>query len=288
MEALLGWEININLWLQQFSPTFDSPALFLSYIFSPFFMFIFLPLLYWSVNNYFGIRLAYLILLADFFGGAAKAWLGQPRPFQFDSRVKNISGLGESPGFPSKHTINAFLVAGFLAAMVKRWWMYLLAGLIIIVIPLTRLHLGAHFVTDLFGGYLIGAVVLLIYLLGKDKIDSWLSELNPLVKLLVAVVPFALLLFLATDHHSVRNIGALMGIGIGLVIDQQWIKFNSAGGFFERIVRAIVGLALLYGLHYLFSFFVLNDFVYGCKYLLSGLWVTAGAPLLFKTIGLAE
>lgn len=287
MEPLLSMQVSINLLLQQFSPYLDQPARLLSYVFSPFFMFTFLPLLYWSVNNYFGIRLAYLILLADFFGGAAKVWLNQPRPFQFDSRVQKLSGLEQSPGFPSKHTINAFLVAGFLAAMVRRWWVYILAGLIIIVVPLSRLYLGVHFITDLLGGYLIGAVVLLVYLLGREKIDIWLTSLNPFLKLLLAVVPIALLLFIASDHHSVRNIGVLMGIGIGLVIDQQWIKFNSNGGFFERIVRAVLGLVILYGLHYAFSFFVLSDFVYGFKYLLSGLWVTAGAPLIFKMIGLA-
>jgi undecaprenyl-diphosphatase len=71
--------------------------------------------------------------------------------------------------FPSGHTVHYVVFFGFLCFLVftllrpraLRWAMLgLLAGMMLLVGP-ARIHLGAHWASDVLGGYLFGAAMLL-------------------------------------------------------------------------------------------------------------------------------
>jgi len=65
--------------------------------------------------------------------------------------------------FPSAHTSMSLAVYGFLALMVarelpvqRRWIPYSTAGLVIILIAMSRLYLGVHWFSDVFAGFSLG------------------------------------------------------------------------------------------------------------------------------------
>jgi len=87
----------------------------------------------------------------------------QPRPFQYDSRVKALVHAGGG-GLPSGHTQSAVAVWGYLASQVRSRKLWILAGFLMIGIPVSRLYLGVHFPTDLLGGYILGALLLILFL----------------------------------------------------------------------------------------------------------------------------
>ncbi|MHB1350244.1 MAG: bifunctional DedA family/phosphatase PAP2 family protein [Desulfobulbaceae bacterium] len=83
-------------------------------------------------------------------------------------------------GFPSGHTTMSVVLYGFLAilivrqiAAVWRWGLVSSVVLIAFIIGLSRLYLGAHWLSDVLGGYFIGtswgAIIGIAYLKKADK-----------------------------------------------------------------------------------------------------------------------
>ncbi len=105
--------------------------------------------------------LGMILALAGSVGTAhfLKLLLQYSRPDDF---LHAIPAIGY--GFPSAHAAAAMALYGFLAWYVGekslrfRILATALAGLIIILVGLSRMYLGVHFVTDVVGGYLIGII----------------------------------------------------------------------------------------------------------------------------------
>lgn len=100
MQDILDWGIEVVLWLQQLSPSFDYAFIFLSATGSELFFLLLLPLIAWCISPRVGVRLMVLVLLSTYVNAIAKIFLGQPRPFDYDSRVLKIEHAGGG-GFPS-------------------------------------------------------------------------------------------------------------------------------------------------------------------------------------------
>ena len=175
METILDWGVKVVLWLQQFSSSLDLPFRILTYMGNEGFFILVLPFIYWCVDRRTGVRLSILFLFSAYVNSAVKVFACQPRPFQYDSRVKQIVSAGGG-GFPSGHTQGTLVFWGYLALCFRRPLLWVITGLLIILIPLSRLYLGVHFPTDLLGGYLIGAILLLLYLWLEPRVETYLAS----------------------------------------------------------------------------------------------------------------
>jgi membrane-associated phospholipid phosphatase len=74
--------------------------------------------------------------------------------------------------YPSGHTTFVFAVAGYLAVIAwrhERRWLTALAALLIIGLGPARVLTGIHLVSDVVGGYLLGAAMLLVALRVADS-----------------------------------------------------------------------------------------------------------------------
>ena len=102
-------------------------------------------------------------LAALVFGLALTAWLGAmidiPKP----------PAVGSGFGFPSVAVTMATVEFGFFAVLIarelpgrRRIWPYLVSGLAVALIGFARLYLGAHWLSDVIGGMLLGVVWLLV------------------------------------------------------------------------------------------------------------------------------
>lgn len=246
MKPVLDWGVEVILWLQQFSPGLDAPFRALTFLGEETFLMPLVFLLYWSVDRRTGARLALAFLLSAHVNSVAKTLAGQPRPFDYDLRVRQFAPA-TGGGLPSGHTQNAVVVWGYLASRLRRPWAWGTAGLLAVLVPLSRLYLGVHFPTDLVGGYLLGGVLLALFLWGEPAAEAWLARRGVAWQLAAAMAPL-LLLALPTqggETYGSAAAAALVGGGVGVVLERRWVGFDSSGDWPRRALRLVLGLALV-------------------------------------------
>ena len=275
-------------------------------------------LVFWCVDEKKGFRLGLLIIVSAWLNLVLKYLFGQPRPFDFDPAL----GLAfePSPGLPSGHAQMSLCFWIALAHDMGRKnklrpIIWPVSIFIILLIGFTRLYLGVHFPTDVFGGWIIGAAVLvLFYFLEKPVNVIFVGKTR--VQIISAAA--AALIMNAVHPEDTSLSALLLGLCAGYCLMRKHFPFYARGnpsggdlnqesgdkkpGLLQLVLRFVIGLAgaaIIYlglriilpgkdsyfsGIPWLVHFYELARFV---RYGLLGFWAAAGAPRLFQQIGLA-
>lgn len=292
MDAIWQWGIDLIHTIQLVhGPTLDGVFKTITFLGDEEFFLILLPLVFWCVDYAVGARLAFAFLLSTYLNTQVKSLFAHPRPFDLDPTVKLHDASGY--GLPSGHSQSAVVVWGSIAAGFRKTWLWVAAILLMVLIGFSRIYLGVHFPTDVFGGWALGTIFLAVYLALQPRVEAWLKDAGLAMQLALAVVvPLVLLLFPAADVIS--SMAVLMGMGVGMALLRQVSPFSAAGPLWQRVVRFLVGavglLALYFGLKLLFpgegeALYSALRFV---RYALVGLWAGLGAPWLFLKLRLAS
>ncbi|HEY0305326.1 MAG TPA: phosphatase PAP2 family protein [Longimicrobiales bacterium] len=105
----------------------------------------------------------YLLLLATLGGKllntSLKLFYDRPRP----SVVESLTDV-HSTSFPSGHAMSSMVVYGSVAYLVGRlepgkqlkWTTWIIAGIVILAIGLSRMYLGVHYPSDVVAGFIAG------------------------------------------------------------------------------------------------------------------------------------
>jgi len=293
MEALLDWGITVILWFQQFSPTLDLPFKAFTLMGEEVFFTLLIFSVYWCIDRSTGVRLAILFLLSGYINTVAKVLAGQPRPFQYDSQVRKLFETGGG-GLPSGHTQNTVVIWGELASRFRKAWLCVIGGLLMLLVPISRVYLGLHFPTDLVGGYLLGFSLLLLYRWLEPGAAVWLKSKGLTWQLSIALaLPVLMILLFPSDEKNGLIAGAtLMGMGAGFVVEQHFVKFQSGGIWWKQVARFLLGAAVAFtlwqGLRSTFFGLQPESLYRFLRYGLVGLWGALGAPWVFVKLRLAE
>jgi membrane-associated phospholipid phosphatase len=301
LHSLVPWGTEVIVWFQSYStPFLDSIFKFFTRLgYTEFYVFI-LPLLYWCIHKQLGVAVGYLALLSAWANDSIKYIWSIPRPA--DPRIR-VPLPETSPSFPSGHSQNAMAVWSYLAYRVRHWAFTVLAVVIILGISLSRIVLGVHFPEDVIGGWLIGLVLLVLFTAFAPGVGRWIKRQTMAIQMVAAVAVPLVLIFLHPANtqglypapDSISPMAALLGLGVGLVMEEAWIRFRVDGEWWRRVVRFVVGLALV-AVFYLGPSLILPDtMAYGLeaaarfvRYALLGWAVAFLAPWLFVKLHLAE
>ncbi|MET3115011.1 membrane-associated phospholipid phosphatase [Pedobacter sp. CG_S7] len=116
-----------------------------------------------------------LTLLSGLFSSVVKYFVNRPRPAKDLVRIIEIT---RQQSFPSGHVTFYTVFFGFLIFLmysikeipqILRLSVATISALFIMMISISRIYLGAHWLTDVLGGYFLGSIVLysLVYLYKK-------------------------------------------------------------------------------------------------------------------------
>ncbi len=292
MEAIWQWGINLIIVIQQaHGPVLDSLFGAITLLGGEQFYLILFPLILWCIDYSFGAVLAVFFMLSDSINVILKGVFQHPRPFELNPGVK--LGYEEGYGLPSGHAQLAVTAWGAIAFRVRKVWFSIIAVLLILLIGFSRIYLGVHFPTDVFAGWIIGLILLAVYLAVEAPIERWLSRLNMWLQLLVAVAVPLLLIPLNQSNEAITSAGTLFGIAVGLVFARRYISFSVQGAWWQRVLRFMIGFVVVLALYLgLKAAFPPDGAAYGgvfrfLRYALIGVWLMLGAPYLFRLMRLA-
>ena len=154
----------VLLWLHQFaSPGLDLAAQAISLLGSELLdAFVVLLLISFIWRRQWGAAVGLVLVVGGAFllDSALKAWFQRPRPSELPSFFP-----GQSNSFPSGHAMVSAAFYSYLAYLTWRTvrggrrvlWVGLLATLVLLI-GLSRLYLGVHYLTDVVAGYLAGLI----------------------------------------------------------------------------------------------------------------------------------
>lgn len=153
---------------------------------------------YLALDRRLGVRLFFVLLSAQFVNSLAKLAFHEPRPFWIATML--VADPEGSFGLPSGHAQKTVAVWGALALSLirmRRWpsapvLLVVTAG--VVLVSLSRLVLGVHFIQDVVVGLAIGLLLLGI-LRGIDApLSRFLSRLSPPSGLLLGLAAMLLVL----------------------------------------------------------------------------------------------
>lgn len=294
MEGIFQWGIEMITALQQFrSPLLDSFFLNITALGSDIFYFLVFAFLFWCVDDRETAGFAVLFCLSFWINSELKRFLDQPRPYNLvpELKIGHCSGGG---GLPSYHAQGSFLFWCYLSIWFRRVPVYVISVVLIILIAMSRVYLGRHFPTDIFGGWILSLILLAVFYAARPRIREWFEKSRLYSKITIAlIIPF-LLSLVKPSSWTVSAMGFLAGFGAGYCILREYINFNVKGAYANKAARYIAGLAGFALINYvmkeitparehdLFLLFVFS------RFMLMGLWMSAGAPYLFTKMGLVR
>lgn len=323
METLLNSGLSVNIFFQQLGSWLKTPMDLFSFLGNEYFFLLLLPTLYWCIEGRTGLQVGIVLLLSLSLNDALKMTLHGPRPYWYSADIIRYAEE-TSFGVPSGHSQNSVAIWGVLAARIRKWWSWLIAILVIVLVGISRLYLGVHFPHDVLAGWLIGILLLCVVLGLWKPVTTWAKGLSfprqvlaafiaSLLIFLVSFIPYFWLKSIqyqppaewasfATQAISLEGGATAAGTLFGLLAGLAWIDhqggFSTQGTFLHRLMRFLLGvigtLVIYAGLKALFGMLatetqpVLFNFLRYVRYFMVGAWVAAGAPWSFIRLKWAQ
>lgn len=288
------------------------------------FFMILLPVFYWCIDLGIGYRFSLIFFLGNWINGFFKMLCHSPRPYWVSPKIKAYV-TETSFGMPSGHSTNATTTFVFLATQYrKRKWLAIGFILMAILIMLSRLFLGVHFVRDVISGLLLGLLVLIAFWWVDQKISIKISAASVKQKIILSIVTSLVILGIglipllgntfelpaqwmensrqatagvAPDPYNMKSVFTLAGLWLGMNIGYTLLLESNhpkslKGTTFQYLLRILIGLTITlvirYGLSMAFSFAEgwLQYILDGVRYALMAFWIAYLAPILFRKMNL--
>ena len=274
--------------------------------------------IFWLIDEKKGVSLGAFLIVSAWINMFAKELLRHPRPFHLDPQLALTYAQGY--GAPSGHAQTALVfwipIAAWLSQAFAekrqpiRYLIWASAAIITTLAAFSRLYLGLHFPTDIFAGWAIGFVILVLWFVPGPIVMDKLNRANIRVGNITAAVLALIMSGLFVEDRTLPAI--FLGFCLGYNIMKQRFPFfaqaeinGQTPGTKIKIFRCLVGFASTVAL-----FFVLRLILPGRDALFSdtyfwgpasplyetglfirfgilGFWVSAGVPYMFESLGLA-
>ncbi len=180
-------------------------------IFSPTMLIVFCVLLFWLGHKSTWAHALTFMIFVGFSVVLFKTLFSMPRPPESLHRIK-----AESYGFPSGHSTAITGGTGWLIYVRRSWKVILMGIFITLMVSLSRVYLGVHYIRDIFGGILLGTMLVCTGILVKRKLKLRLSKMSRTSHIItVLIISLLMLIYSSTGrHHGIDGV-KLSGLFLG-------------------------------------------------------------------------
>ena len=192
--------------------------------------------------------------------------------------------------FPSGHAHGSTTLWLYIMVYTRHIFFIVFGFVIIILVAISRVYLGVHYLGDVIAGIALGVVTVAIFLILEPKVTRLVNTWSLKRKLFLGTIPPLLLLFYGSlffsfDDRGVKLAGALLGIILGYVLEGEYVRITVNVSTEKKVIRIILGLFLAFiayfGLNWLLPFNMVTCFFTSW---LGGFMVMFIAPWVFKKI----
>lgn len=261
-----------------------------------------LTVAYLCYSKKFAIKISFYYLSSVAFNNLLKLIVKRPRPYVESTTISNrLNADGYS--FPSGHTQGYFAVATTSFIEVNKYnksrsikiSTLVILSLLGILVMLSRMYWGQHFLSDVVVGMMFGISVIYFMDWLITILPNKVKELFTLNRIYVGLGVVALILFiiiLMLDIFAGFNVdvaykfcGVFFAMSIGYFVDKKWIGYESCQGFKIGLLKALISVSIIALLYWALSvMFRINSYIIFVVYLFLGLICTTILPVIFKKL----
>ncbi|NMB78287.1 MAG: phosphatase PAP2 family protein [Methanomicrobiales archaeon] len=312
---------SLNTALQSTAPGLAGIMFFISFVAGPTFLMFIIPVILWCIDSRLGIRLMALYSISFGINSVIELFFHAPRPYWVSRDVTAFTSE-TSFSLPSCHAQVSATVFGYIAVWVKTRAAWIACIAVILLVGISRMYLGVHFLRDILGGWIVALVIILVALRYGDAAAAWFYRQGVPARVLAALVlsgavvvasQLVILSFgawqvpaawsglalaqtgVAIDPISMGDAllaaGILFGALAGAGICADHLRYNAGGSRKHRAARAVLGLIVIFLILAILDGATKMPGLAGSgmtyvRFTLIGLWITLGAPYLFCRLGL--
>lgn len=284
------------------SPFFDMLNMVFTVMGEGLFFIIILCLIFWCVDKKLAYRICFIYILAGLAVQTLKISLRVERPFVKNPSLTPVEAAKKTAtgySFPSGHTQNVTSMFLTFAHISFSFITKILCIVPIILVMFSRMYLGVHTPYDVFGSFVISAVITIItnYFFDNFSLHSshrkWVLIIFTLIT--GAIIAYAVYLNTSIADITAENMedifkacGAALGFIIGWYIETRYINFNEKADTLPyQIMKYIMGIAMVIGIKTIASSLLsmtglsifLAKFI---EYAILTLFITAVFPLVIN------
>ncbi len=207
----------------------------------------------------------------------------------------------EEPNYstPSGHAQNSVSLFGWITIKSKRYYVTIISFALILLIGISRVVLGVHYLEDVIIGWIIGFAILLILYFIEPYVTSFLEKKSDMViygtlfaiglgALIITTLLFPPETIPGTDSFGAYG-GLLMGLAISLPLEKRYVNFEINPQDRKRLIlRVIIGLVFVIGLMLGLSYVLPSEILWmrTLRYLILAICGVLVWPAIFKRINL--
>lgn len=225
---------------------------------------------YWAVNKKVAKEVGIAAFYAMWFNGLFKSFFNRLRPYQQspesiicgDDSILAEDASGEhflvdgpngkylqssSSSFPSGHSQGASATFNSFAISLKKKWVWILATVLCVLVMVSRMVLGVHYLTDVLFGYASGLLIVeLVYMIRKRLKNEYIFHFIVLGCFLIITCLSPIWNEKPKDLFTM--FGVTSGTILGLIFEEKKVNFSHTKCIWKNIIRVLLGVAIVFAL----------------------------------------
>jgi len=275
-------DLEIVRWIQSFrNPVFDWFFYIITQLGDQYVFILLAVIIYWTIDKKFAHKFVFTFMVSAIVNSGIKEVFKRTRPYYYPGIQSETHWNTTGYAFPSGHAQAAGVIgytALYSAKKTGYKWMKYVGIALLILVPLSRVYLGQHFLSDV----IVGTVFAFIIAHYTFKLVDKMGDDEHIYTLMLAPL-FIILMFFVKNHDLYIAAGGFVGFAAGYYLEKRFVSYQVKEVIWIQIVKVIFGLIIALvikeGLKFVFPDTLLFDFF---RYLLIGVWAALGAPYVFK------